>query len=30
MNKQKIFTLVSNIISAILGALAGYFGGPDL
>jgi len=25
-NKQKIVTLVSNIISAILGALTGYFG----
>jgi len=25
-NKQKTFTLISNIISAILGALGGYFG----
>jgi len=26
-NKQKIVTLVTNIITGILGALAGYFGG---
>lgn len=27
MDQKKIFTVVSNIISAILGALAGFFGG---
>jgi len=25
-SRQKTFTLISNIISAILGALGGYFG----